>query len=110
MSNIVDMPPIVGLPGITTAVVISGTAIELTDSMKYKTGQVSGAKAKNVIIYVETADMRIAYGAAPVPATPFGYPIVTSKYLVLDRWEEINTIQMIRNASTNVNLTVTSYF
>ncbi len=110
MSNIVDMPPITGKPGVTTPVVVSSTVLELSDSIKYNTGQNSGAKAKTVVIYIETADIRIAYSADPVPATPFGYPVAANKYLTLDKWEEINTIRMIRNISTDVNLTVTAYF
>jgi len=110
VAYVADIPPIVGAPGVTMSVVISSTAEGLDDVIKYKSGQLSGSKAKNVIIYVESADMRIAYGADPVPATPFGYLVGMDKYLILDKWEEIDTISMIRDAATDVNLTVTGYF
>jgi len=110
LSYIADIPPLKGIPGTTMAVVGSSVATVLADAIKYSSGQSSSTRAATVVIYIETADIRIAYGVAPVPATPFGYPIVANKYLVLDLWEEIDTIQIIRNDAVDANLTVTAYF
>jgi hypothetical protein len=110
MSYITDMPPLNGAPGTTMPVVSGSAALPLSDAIKYQTGQQSGDRAQTVVIYIETANIRIAYNATPVPATPFGYPILAGKYLVLDKWEEIDNIQHIREGSTDADLTVTGYF
>ena len=105
-----DFPMVDGAPGTTKRVVAGSTAAELPDEIKYQNGQVTGIQAKSVVIYIESATIRFAYGDAPVPGTPFGYPLAATNYVILDKWEEINTIQVIRESGTDADLTVTSYF
>ena len=83
-----QIPVILGDPG-TSVVLLSGSvAQELPLSVTHKGGLSSGDRAKTVVIYVETAQIRFAFGADPNPSTPFGYPVSSGSWIILTKRSE----------------------
>jgi hypothetical protein len=99
-----------GTPGTTTGVTSAVAAAALADAFKYRGGVSTGNKAKAVLIYVEDYAVRIAWGVAPVPGTPLGYPVSAGGTIVLSNWKQIDAFQHIRETGSDAKLQVTAFF
>jgi len=95
---IVDqLPEIIGDPGPSIPLISGDTSSFLPVAITHKDGDSTGKRAKTVVLYIETADIRFALGASPDPTLPFGYPVSKDQWLVLTKWSEISIFEHIRN-------------
>jgi len=83
----------------------------IPDANKYRDGASEG-KAVAIMISVETNPIRVAWGTAPVPATPVGHVIQPGgDPILLSSWSQINQFRFIsENSGAHADLNVTPFF